>query len=359
MTTFRFGEFTLDMRNRRLMLGARPVTLNARYLDALALLVCDAGMLVTKDRFLDQVWRGVPVTDEALTQCIRTLRRALGDDAASPRFIETVPKHGYRFIAVVELGDDAETVIAVPNRAARIVVMAGTLGAGFAGVIGGLIYGVAASGMSTLPGNGVLSAIFALSSVAIILALLGGIGVSLGIAAAARMSGNIWRWSVVGGAVGGMGVGAAVKTAGLEAFDMLFGGAPVAITGAGEGLGVGAAVGLAGWLAARSAAGSLWRAVAIATATGATAGLAIAMLGGRLLAGSLHSLAQHFPEGRLRLDSVGRLFGEADFGAASRAVTGAVEIGLFSGCIIGAMLFALREDAARPARPLPRHPAGR
>ena len=79
-----------------------PVELNARYLDALALLVREQGRLVSKDRFLDEVWRGVPVTDEALTQCIKTLRRQLGDDAVSPRFIETVPKHGYRFIAPVE-----------------------------------------------------------------------------------------------------------------------------------------------------------------------------------------------------------------------------------------------------------------
>src|SRR6185503_19790630 len=57
---------------------------------------------ISKDRFLDEVWRGVPVTDEALTQCIKTLRRQLGDDAARPRFIETVPKHGYRFVAPVE-----------------------------------------------------------------------------------------------------------------------------------------------------------------------------------------------------------------------------------------------------------------
>ena len=85
------------------------VDLNARYFDALALLVREAGTLVSKDRFLAEVWRGVPVTDEALTQCIRTLRRLLGDDASRPRFIETVPKHGYRFIAPVEaIGGDAK-----------------------------------------------------------------------------------------------------------------------------------------------------------------------------------------------------------------------------------------------------------
>ena len=98
---FRFGPFLLDADDRRLTRDGAPVELNARYLDALALLVRERGKLVSKDRFLDEVWRGVPVTDEALTQCIRTIRRQLGDDAARPRFIETVPKHGYRFIAPV------------------------------------------------------------------------------------------------------------------------------------------------------------------------------------------------------------------------------------------------------------------
>ena len=98
---FAFERFVLDTSERQLKFDERPVELNARYLDALALLVRDPGKLVSKDRFLDEVWRGVPVTDEALTQCIRTLRRQLGDDASRPRFIETVPKHGYRFIARV------------------------------------------------------------------------------------------------------------------------------------------------------------------------------------------------------------------------------------------------------------------
>src|SRR4051795_7858227 len=99
---FRFDCFLLDPADRRLSRDGEVVELSARYLDALALLVREPGRLVSKDRFLDEVWRGVPVTDEALTQCIKTLRKQLGDDAARPRFIETVPKHGYRFIAPVE-----------------------------------------------------------------------------------------------------------------------------------------------------------------------------------------------------------------------------------------------------------------
>src|SRR5687768_9623525 len=116
--SFRFDNFLLDPVDRQLKRDGAPVELNARYLDALALLVRDAGKLVSKDRFMDEVWRGVPVTDEALTQCIKTIRRQLGDNAASPRFIETVPKHGYRFIAAVEWvldevsGADMSTTVA-------------------------------------------------------------------------------------------------------------------------------------------------------------------------------------------------------------------------------------------------------
>ena len=100
--TLRFGDFTLDLADRRLLRDGERVDLGSRYFDALALLCAHPDTLVTKDRFMEEVWKGIPVTDEALTQCIRTLRRALGDDAAKPRFIETVPKHGYRFVAPVK-----------------------------------------------------------------------------------------------------------------------------------------------------------------------------------------------------------------------------------------------------------------
>jgi DNA-binding winged helix-turn-helix (wHTH) protein len=123
--SFRFGPFRLAPGERRLERDGTPVELNARYLDALALMVREAGRLVSKDRFLEEVWRGVPVTDEALTQCIRTLRRQLGDDAARPRFIETVPKHGYRFIAPVEAVDDEPGLAAEPPRRRRRLIRGG------------------------------------------------------------------------------------------------------------------------------------------------------------------------------------------------------------------------------------------
>ena len=80
--SIRFEGFELDPADRQLRRDGEPVELNGRYFDALALMVREAGRLVTKDRFMGEVWRGVPVTDEALTQCIRTLRRQLLDDFA-------------------------------------------------------------------------------------------------------------------------------------------------------------------------------------------------------------------------------------------------------------------------------------
>src|SRR6476619_2986738 len=131
---YRFEDFALDAGDRRLRRGDAAVELNARYLDALALLVRERGRLVTKERFLDEVWRGVPVTDEALTQCIRTLRRQLGDDAARPRFIETVPKHGYRFIAPVETG---RTDAPARNLASQKLPWRDTMLFALAGIVGG------------------------------------------------------------------------------------------------------------------------------------------------------------------------------------------------------------------------------
>ena len=101
----------------------------------------EPGQLVSKDRFLDEVWRGIPVTDEALTQCIRTLRKQLGDDAARPRFIETVPKHGYRFIAPVQRVEGEAAATAPPLVQAKgspwhafvTTAIAGTMGGGAAG----------------------------------------------------------------------------------------------------------------------------------------------------------------------------------------------------------------------------------
>ena len=357
---FRFERFTLDPGDRQLRRDGAPVELNARYLDALALLVREAGRLVSKDRFLDEVWRGVPVTDEALTQCIKTLRRQLGDDAASPRFIETVPKHGYRFVAAVQsVADGPVTSLEVAEGPAAnsgqaygwrpffLLGAAGTVGAGLAGLIGGLFYGFAGASQPLAPAMGAASVVLVLLWLTMAAALTGGAGVSFGIAAAGFLPGRASPWTIAAAAAGGMLVGGLVELLGLDAFNLLLGRSPGDITGAAEGALLGGAVGLGAWLAERNAGwASLRRSAAAAALAAGAAGAAIVVLGGRMMGGSLDLLARGFPDSQLRLDPIGRLFGESGFGPLSQAVMGGLEGALFGGCIVGAMVIARRRLAA-------------
>jgi DNA-binding winged helix-turn-helix (wHTH) protein len=338
--SFRFDRFALDPADRQLRRDDAPVELNARYFDALALLVGEAGRLVPKDRFLGEVWRGVPVTDEALTQCIKTLRRQLDDDAANPRFIETVPKHGYRFIAAVERVGDARQPVRPRINWREFVLLgaAGTIGGGVAGFFGGLFYGFAGASQPLQPGMGAISVLLVLLCLTILVALIGGAGVGFGIAAAGLARARYWL--VVGGAVGGLLVGAIVKLLGLDAFTLLIGRSPGDITGPFEGLILGGAVGLGAWLATHVS--KLRRGAVVAALAGAAGGLLIALLGGRMMGGSLDLLAREFSGSRLRLDHIGALFGEHGFGPVSQAVTSALEGALFAGCVVAAMVLARR-----------------
>lgn len=344
---FRFDRFNLDSDNRLLTADGAPVELNARYLDALTLLVSEAGKLVSKDRFLEEVWRGVPVTDEALTQCIRTLRRQLGDDAAKPRFIETVPKHGYRFIAPLE-ASEAPVAPPVPSaveapdwRMALFIAAAGTLGGGAAGGFGGLFYGFAGASQTQTPGQGSTSVLAVMVCVCLLTGLLGGLGVGGGIAAA-RLLRQDWWAPIVGGAVGGLIIGAVVKLLGLDAFNLLFGAAPAKIAGGFEGLVLGGLTGVAASAVGRTTPG---RVLLGAAAEGLLAGLFISVMGGRLMAGSLDALARQFPDSRLSLDPLGKLFGEPTFGVVSRFGTSTLEGALFAVCVVGAILYARRRLA--------------
>lgn len=345
MALYRFGAFELDGSERRLSLSGVPVDCHGRYLDALLLLVGEAGRLVTKERFFNEVWRGVPVTDEALTQCIRSLRRTLGDDAQAPRFIETVPKHGYRFVAAVQRSGPtrpADRQAAVAEPPWPWLVGAGTVGAGLAGLVGGLLYGFAAASQPP-PGAAALSAVLVVTCASILVALLGGAGVSLGIAGAERLTERGSAAAILGGALGGLLVGAVTRLVGLDAFQLLIGQAPGAIAGGIEGLLLGGSVGAAVWWtdrhgAARDLPGRALR----AGLAGAAGGAAVALAGGRLMAGSLDALARNVPGSRLSMDALGAFLGEQGFGWRSGLATSVLEGALFAACIVTAMALARR-----------------
>lgn len=99
-----FGPFALDRDDKRLFRGGEAVALEPKAFDLLSHLVAHAGVLATKDQLLDVVWHEAYVSDAVLKVTVGDLRRALGDSARDPRWIQTVHRRGYRFIGEVVEG---------------------------------------------------------------------------------------------------------------------------------------------------------------------------------------------------------------------------------------------------------------
>lgn len=383
---YRFGDFTLDVTNRALLHEEERLDLNARYFDALVLLVREHGRLVEKDRFFEEVWDDVVVSDSALTQCIKEIRRLLGDDAANPRFIQTVPRHGYRFIAEVSIttrsavanipdsvadvsgsqgaagevsmfveGDGSASTAAPASRSesafstALATALAGTLGGAVAGLLGGLLYGFGLAYSPIDQELGTASVLLVLISLTGFLGTVGGFGIGAGMAAAEYAAGGGTAWRIVGAVLGGMLIGGSVKLLGVDAFNLLFGRTPAGITGGMEGAALGLAVGLGAHFGGGVDAATWWRPVAAAAATGAVTGVLIALSGGHLLGGSLDLLAHSFSESRLQLDAFGRYFGEVRFGRTTQVVLAGIEGLIFTGCVVGALAASWRSRKPPPA----------
>src|SRR5258706_9454387 len=94
-----FEGFSLDLANEQLVCDGEVVALTPKAFAVLRRLLEDGGQLVTKAELLRAGWANTHVTDGVLKVSILEIRRALGDDSAAPRFIETVPRRGYRFVA--------------------------------------------------------------------------------------------------------------------------------------------------------------------------------------------------------------------------------------------------------------------
>ena len=107
----RFDRFELDEADARLMCADGPVALAPKPFAVLCALARTPGMLVTKNALLDAVWGHRFVTESVLKSAISEVRSALGDDPRQPRYIETVSRRGYRFIAAAV---DARSRNAVP-----------------------------------------------------------------------------------------------------------------------------------------------------------------------------------------------------------------------------------------------------
>jgi DNA-binding winged helix-turn-helix (wHTH) protein len=105
---YRFADFTLSRSRRVLLRKSREVPLIPRYLDLLLLLVERRGEALHKREILDRVWSDVVVSDGALSQAVRTLRRTLHEEGSGRDFIRTVSRHGYQFVCPVAEEAEAE-----------------------------------------------------------------------------------------------------------------------------------------------------------------------------------------------------------------------------------------------------------
>jgi DNA-binding winged helix-turn-helix (wHTH) protein len=98
---WRFADFRLDPDNACLWRGTQPLALTPKAFDVLHYLITHPDRLVTKDTLLDAVWAETAVSEAVVRIAIGELRRALGDTAQASRYIATVPRRGYRFVAPV------------------------------------------------------------------------------------------------------------------------------------------------------------------------------------------------------------------------------------------------------------------
>jgi DNA-binding winged helix-turn-helix (wHTH) protein len=111
---YRFNEFILSPRRRMLLREGREQPLIPRYFDLLVYLIERRAEAVHRRDIFDRIWSDVIVSDSALSQAIRTIRRVLGDDSREPRFVRTVSRHGYQFVFadVAEEDDEGEWHVA-------------------------------------------------------------------------------------------------------------------------------------------------------------------------------------------------------------------------------------------------------
>lgn len=99
---YRLGNIDVDTSRFSLTRDGEERHLRQQAFQVLIYLLEQRERLVTKNELIDHVWRDTAVTDNALEQCLAEIRKVLGDDSRTPRFIKTVPRAGYRFIGEVE-----------------------------------------------------------------------------------------------------------------------------------------------------------------------------------------------------------------------------------------------------------------
>jgi DNA-binding winged helix-turn-helix (wHTH) protein len=401
---YRFRDFTLSTRKRLLLRNGQQLALIPRYLDLLIFLIERRRDAVHRREIFDRVWSDVIVSDSALSQAIRTLRRTLGDDPREPRFIRTVSRHGYQFTCadlIEEPDEDAPETAPVhaPGVERDLSAAVGTakaearsatwdlsaevgttkaearsakaeqtrqkIGASVTALMTGATRGCAGAALSGAAAGVVGGLVLTMSpdntaplAIVPVLALVGagagavgGLGVGAGLAVAESSSRlrNVIGLTI-GAAAGGTAIGLTVQWLMRWSLAAVVG-LNLPIGGAFEGLVIGAATGVGYAIARRLASPArfhvsrsrIYRAAVIAVCCAAAA-LALGWAGRPLVGGTLHLIAREARGSQISLTPLGRLVGEPGFGPLSQAVIAAWEGGIF-GFGVGLGLLRRRSHA--------------
>lgn len=112
---YKFDDVEINCREFRVLKSGRTQKITPRAFEVLIFLIERQNSLVSKQELFEEIWKESFVSDNALTRMIKEIRRVIGDDAESPRYIETVPKFGYRFIARIESANDDQQIRSVES----------------------------------------------------------------------------------------------------------------------------------------------------------------------------------------------------------------------------------------------------
>jgi DNA-binding winged helix-turn-helix (wHTH) protein len=123
IAAFRLGEWWVEPAANLLVRGDDEVRLEPKAMEVLTQLVAHSGDVVLKHELIDEVWHTEFIAENTLTRVIAELRRALGDDARSPSYIQTIPKRGYRLIAAA--GSTPKTERRISRIDGPVAVIAG------------------------------------------------------------------------------------------------------------------------------------------------------------------------------------------------------------------------------------------
>jgi len=107
-TGLRIGEWSVDSAAGELSGASGAVRVEPKVMDLLLLLASQPGQVVTRERIMEALWPGLVVGEDSLARTVSKLRQALGDDAKSPRYVETISKRGYRLLAEVGVAPSAD-----------------------------------------------------------------------------------------------------------------------------------------------------------------------------------------------------------------------------------------------------------